>query len=192
MNDKIELTSYAVETAMNLLIHTNGKTSSLEVKNLLREQNYFATQQDVSVKMRETVLSNPEDYLVTPNGTFIEYTFAEDGDLYFNYGFANDDNDTDDVDTNTNTATMTTSTSASNTASSRDPKSIFYTENDVTASKDMDWVVFDAEMEDEFHVYDESITRDRIRSRYASLTNIPIQNVRARRFKNFAKAFTNI
>lgn len=172
------LTSYAVELAMNLLIHTNGQTSTLEVKNLLRDQGYFAKQEDVSVAMRETVLINPDQYLVEPNGTYIDYSFDMDGDLYFNYGYAKSDDDTD------------TTNSKATSIVNRDPLRIHYFESSVDDGIDgaMNWCVFHKDMDSEFHIYDESLTRDQIRSKYASLLNVPIQDVRAKRVKNFVNA----
>jgi len=181
MKDLKNLTSYAVETAMNLLIHTNGMTSTLEVKNLLRDQGYFATQDFVSIAMRETVLKNPDTYIPESNGSYIEYSFDEDGDLYFNYGIATTRDDTDDSDDDSNTVNV------AGQIVNRDPIRIHYFESAIDDGVDgaNNWCVFHKDMSTEFHIYNESLTRDQIRSKYASLVNVPIQDVRAKRVINF-------
>jgi hypothetical protein len=45
-------------------------------------------------------------------------------------------------------------------------------------------IVFHKDMESEFHVYNESLNSDKVRSRYASLLKVPIQDVRARKVRN--------
>jgi hypothetical protein len=47
------------------------------------------------------------------------------------------------------------------------------------------WVVFHKNEKDEIHIFNEKLTRDQVRSKYASLRNVPIQDVRSKRFSNF-------
>lgn len=49
---QLPLTNDAVAEAVNHLLDTTGPTTSLDVKNYLRGQGYFATQDDVSARMR--------------------------------------------------------------------------------------------------------------------------------------------
>ena len=46
-----QLTEQAVQTMMDLLIQTNGSTTTLDVKNALRELGYFAEQSTIHEMM---------------------------------------------------------------------------------------------------------------------------------------------
>jgi len=74
------LTLSAVDWMMDLLIHTNGQTTTLEVKTALREIGYRADQAEVSRIMNELfTLANDSDtpiYNCENNGTFKIYTFT--------------------------------------------------------------------------------------------------------------------
>lgn len=48
-----KLTTFAVVSVFDLLIHTNGQTTTLEVKNQLRELGYFAEQAEVHNMIEE-------------------------------------------------------------------------------------------------------------------------------------------
>lgn len=220
-----KVTNFIVETCMNALIHTNGKTTTLEVKEMLRALGYFATQEDVSVKMREVTLTSEciGTYSVTDNGTFRTYRFDLDSDMMFNYGIA--DEYTEDSNNEPNGDLNDTLVDALNPVDlgvdmspiygtgrinasildevksndsddttpdvqlvQRDPERIYYFSDDVDA-EDAKWVVFHKDMDSEFHIFDERLTRDNVRSSYASHLGVPIQDVRSRRAKNFMKSF---
>jgi len=68
------LTLDAVKDVTLDLISKNGKTSSLDVKNELRNQGYFATQSTVSDFMNDLYTSREVDYTV--NGRYREYTYV--------------------------------------------------------------------------------------------------------------------
>ena len=69
----------------------------------------------------------------------------------------------------------------------RDPLLVFYTERHAKNSgTDADnWIVSHADGNNEYHIYDKSLTRDQVRSKYTSILKVKIQDVRASRFKNF-------
>lgn len=206
-----KVTNFIVETCMNALIHTNGKTTTLEVKEMLRALGYFATQDDVSVKMREVTLMSEciGTYSVTDNGTFRTYRFDLDSDMMFNYGIADEytkdsnnepngdinrhSDEDEDVDALNALLDAVKSNDSDDTTPDvqlvqRDPERIYYFSDDVD-EEDAKWVVFHKDMDSEFHIFDERLTRDNVRSSYASHLGVPIQDVRSRRAKNFMNTF---
>lgn len=62
------ITKDLVKKAAEHLILTNGQTTTLEVKNYLRNQNYIAFQSEVSKIMAEIGLE--QDWDIDFNGTF--------------------------------------------------------------------------------------------------------------------------
>lgn len=213
------LTLSAVEWCMDLLIHTNGQTTTLEVKNELRNIGYYAEQAEVSKLMRqlsEAKVGEPEIYNIENTGNFNTYSFTshmtdvvanatdvctpamDEEDEDENEYIANDDNIdfskyvmTDDVMTSTapvSPASPIISNIMNTIKTSREPQYIFYTEKHARDSKlnINTWMVFDASGSSvEIHAYDENLTRDQVRSRYASLMHLKIQNVRAKRLYNY-------
>lgn len=210
------LTLSAVEWCMDLLIHTNGQTTTLEVKNELRNIGYYAEQAEVSKLMSQLTdpkASDPVLYNIENNGNFNTYSFTsymtdvianatdvctpamDEEDEDENEYIANDDNIdfskyvmTDDVMTSTAPASPIISNIMNTIKTSREPQYIFYTEKHARDSKlgINTWMVFDATGSSvEIHAYDENLTRDQVRSRYASLMHLKIQNVRAKRLYNY-------
>lgn len=233
-----QLTNFAVVSVMNLLIHTNGQTTTLEIKNQLRDLGYRADQSDVHelVEVIYDALTDIDNgdiakYERTPlNSTYNVYKFTQEFiDQNVEFAQANDTTvnatlsqiygmcRTNAVATPNNVIilplsgkksdlialdTLSTNTLASDsislktgvlvtatktTTNSREPLFIFYTENHVRKSG-MDpenWVVFNKDLNNEFHIFDKSLTRDQVRSKYASTLKFKIQDVRACKFSNF-------
>lgn len=199
-----KLNEFVVETAMDLLIHTNGKTSTLEVKDLLRGLGYNASQNDVSRIMEElhdNIQVNSEDkyirgYAKKDGKKFYEYMFL---DLTLN-GLAEEEIDQttgalsvvkDDV------SYISKSDALSDDSDDiREPKRVFYTESAVTREMSTidqdDWIAHGTDRENcEYHVYDKAVTRDQARSKYVSLTKVKIHEVRACKASNFASTTVN-
>lgn len=174
-----QLTSYAVELVMNLLIHSNGETTTLDVKNHLRQLNYFAEQADVSVKMREIVLQNPDEYETENTGKYFIYTFNESGDLMFNYSLAKNIDDSDDEDDDSDSQDL------------RNPKMILYTTDHIQSNVDCgnididDWFVSCTDDNESYLIFSGSLNRDTVRSRYSSINKVSIQTTRAKRISKF-------
>ena len=215
------LTLSAVDWMMDLLIHTNGQTTTLEVKTALREIGYRADQAEVSRIMNELfTLANDSDtpiYNCENNGTFKIYTFTsvmtdhvpnaqdivENEDEDENDGEEADytiDSDDSVADFDFSKFVMTDNNTSANKSSlvntvisqikaSREPQYVFYTEKHARDSKldPKTWMVSYAypSANSEIHAYDASLTRDQVRSRYASILKIKIQDVRAKRLSNF-------
>lgn len=183
-----KLTSLAVLSTMDLLIHTNKTTSTLEVKEVLRNLGYYAEQKEVSILMRENVLQNPESYVVNDNGYHLVYSWDEDtNDDYFNFGFAKDiDDDSDDSD-DFSSITRTIDDVINNL---EEPENAAYTIDgieDLLDSNDIDledWAVFCTDDNEPYLIFSGTMTRDRVRTRYSSLQKVRIQDVRAKRIKN--------
>jgi hypothetical protein len=183
------LTKDAVQLAATLLIHTNGTTTTLEVKELLRGLGYRAEQQKVSDLMNETYDEQVIELERTnsDNGRYQVYSFGPE--MIDEYGITEDES--------TVSASVTPAPSVATGApilqtlvaaaiASRDPEFVHYTEDAmIKGTTDTDkWVGYSPNAS-EFHVYNEALSRDQVRSRYASLLNIPIQQVRACRVKNY-------
>lgn len=205
------LTTFAVSGVMDLLIHTNGQTTTLEVKNQLRDLGYFANQDEVHSIMN-SIYENDSDNKYTRevlNSKYNVYSFDEE---YLN------DNPEYDVAADTNTAQVAGNVSQQpsnkpafsikntqltapsilsdgpivqqlikQTLDLREPLFIFYTENEADKSgTDSDnWVVSHKSGNNEIHVFDKTLTRDQVRSKYASTMRVKIQDVRARRYANY-------
>lgn len=242
-----KLTTFAVETVLDLLIHTNGQTSTLEVKNKLRDLGYFAEQNNVR-KMVEDIFTSGvahEDKYVCETASYKTYKFADDfiaDNDQFEYaedvdnavlikaGMTTSQNAAGTVGQNGNAAgpvvngsnvagqvkstlkdfhnsqrgvgnsnaTINTTGNVGTPANpgaklqvtgavSRDPLYIFYTENHAKKSgvKDESWVVTHTNGNGEIQIFDGSLTRDQVRSRYTSILKVKIQDVRASRYKNY-------
>jgi len=96
MGTKKQLTTKDVKNVAVLLMKMNGNTTTLEVKTELRENNYFATQEDVSEAMME--LSEDLSWYFHDNGTFRTY-FLTNADLEVFLSELDEDED-DELDDN--------------------------------------------------------------------------------------------
>lgn len=242
-----KLTTFAVETVLDLLIHTNGQTSTLEVKNKLRDLGYFAEQNNVRKMVEDIFTINAfEDKYVCQTGSYKTYKFSDDfiadNDQYeyaedvdnatlIKAGMTVSQNAAGPVGQNGNAAgpvingsnaagpvvnttlkdfhnsqrgignsNVTVNTTGNvgtpsnpgaklqvTSTVSRDPLYIFYTENHAKKSgvNDESWVVSHTNGNGEIQIFDGSLTRDQVRSRYTSILKVKIQDVRASRYKNY-------
>jgi len=214
-----KLTELAVLSVMDLLIHTNGQTTTLEIKSVLRELGYLANQNTVHDMVEEifdTDLDNKyerEDVNFKYNVYSFTVDFISDNSEYeiavdvhtqsvstpITNSNGNNNAIMDGAAFTTKKTSITApnlSTSANpgaatpisqNTSSGRDPIFIFYTENHARKSgSDSDnWVVRHKDGNNEIQIFDKSLTRDQVRSRYASLLKMKMQDVRSCRFVNF-------
>jgi hypothetical protein len=48
-----------------------------------------------------------------------------------------------------------------------------------------DWIVFHKDGDDEYHIYDNNLSRDKVRSKYATLLGYHMKDIRAKRLKNY-------
>jgi hypothetical protein len=225
-----KLTDFAVQSAMDLLIHTNGKTSTLEIKNFLRDLGYLANQNKVH-EIVDGLFSSDHEYKfdrVVEQKNNIKYnvysfseSFLDDNDEFVSdatgtfttasssigtTAASDSSNVVSSVSTNTTTAAPFTtklkdiaspslgtppakpvSRVAPSTTLSRDPLFIFYTENHAkkSGSDEEAWVVYHTSGNNEIQIFDKDLTRDLVRSRYATILNVKIQDVRSRRFRNY-------
>lgn len=189
------LTKEAVSFATLLLIHTNESTTTLEVKELLRTLDYQATQKDVSDFMNlifdEQSLDNGLSLELTrktsDNGRYQIYGFGLS--MIDDYGYTTDvvlKNTSDSSTSSVVSGVPILQTLVQTVIASRDPECIHYSENAmISNTTDTDkWVGY-SPSQSEYQIYDKSLTRDQVRTRYASLLGIQIQKVRACRVKNY-------
>lgn len=183
-----------------MLIHTNKKTTTLEVKNLLRHLNYNASQDEVSAYMNELYERNVDEngvrnYERNHMGSHFEYTFSNfllnTDDLMFAEDFVEpsvftmtDDEDEEEDDSNESILgsiiqnTLTSKRSVT-------PQGIFEDNISIETEIDMDWIVNSTLANTEFVVYDSTYTRDEVRNHFARTFRVKKDDVRARREKNF-------
>lgn len=72
------LTKQTVQAVAETLMRQNGQTTTLDVKNALRSQGYFATQNAVSASMDE--LAAERNWVYDPNGPYRIYQMNDDLD----------------------------------------------------------------------------------------------------------------
>lgn len=178
----------------SLLIHTNGSTTSLEVKNLLRSLNYKATQSDVSEKMKNiTEVVN-------------ELSSTDSGKGYLIYKFKNDGMVVEDVEEDTSTTiedyrdqlVFDTPTGELSIDGSKElpiskmyesPTDIntFTNSLNVISNDDMNWIVNSTHSDTEYLVFNKDLSRDKVRNLFAKIYSIKKDDVRSRRYLNFNK-----
>jgi len=79
---KFELEQKHVEIVFNSLILENGSTTTLEIKNKLRDLHFYATQEIVRNFVNEILESSYNKYNVSDNTKFLTYEFFELPKLY--------------------------------------------------------------------------------------------------------------
>ena len=80
MNNKKQLRKEDVKNVAFLLMDLNGNTTTLEIKDELRDMDYFAKQQDVSNLMIEIFNENDDKLDFDFNGRYRTYYFKVDSD----------------------------------------------------------------------------------------------------------------
>jgi hypothetical protein len=176
-----KLTLEDVELAVWFLIKRDEETTTLDVKRLLREQDFFATQAEVSYFMKE--LENISDELCSEsNGQYLIYKFDFDS-----YNELSDECEDDEDDTQGYDVDDTFHLDVELKSIRKDKVQPIYStsnyENIPFKQEDNEWIVFD-KYNNTFHKYESTLTRDTVRSRFASIEKIKIQDVRARRTRN--------
>lgn len=171
MQKTISLAS--VKYAALLLIEANDQVTTLEIKGMLRDLGYFATQDNVSTLMMQAADELPLAH--TDNGQFRSYTLPTPSAVV-----GSDDDDI--VDPSTATVTNTVSQSPRNSAityTRRDGRVIVGSYSVLTAS-DNDWVVSATNRSDAY--FDGTLTRDEVRQAYASAVGVDFHNTRSSRY----------
>lgn len=197
------LTLSAVEWMMDLLIHTNGQTTTKEVKEALRNIGYYAEQTTISTMMHDLYESNNEEanlYNCDNSGTYKIYSYTDiiTSQVPTALDMVEDDGHEDEVDDTTvdtgflsgglaQYRTISPVVNPSSTTISREPELIFYTDKHARNSgvDSQSWIVSHANGNNEIQVYNKDLTRDQVRSKYASILRVKIQDVRAKRFSNY-------
>lgn len=162
MKNKKELSENIVKAVMDMLLHFNNNTTTLEIKNILRQFDFKVKQQNVHEYIENIYINNNNIYNRINTGEYYIYEFKNNNIIIEN------DND-------------------------REPLYIYYISNDVLYERDLNvinnnlWVVYHKDMDEEYHIYNENLTRDLVRSKYASLLKVKIQDVRSCRLINFLK-----
>lgn len=190
-----QLSELALQSVMDLLIHVNGKTTTLEIKNELRQLGFYAEQAQVKA-MVDDIFDNasPSYERSQAPGGYFEYTFGASRSALLGHAEnVDDDDDDDDTFATPNQAlknahaNFVAGVNAHTGVVSRDPENIYYLESHAKAhiGQNDQWMVFNANRNTEFHVYNSALSRDNVRSKYASLMSCKIQDVRAKRLVHF-------
>lgn len=193
------LTTLSVYTVLDLLIHTNGSTTTLDVKNTLRDLGYFAEQNKVK-EIIDALFENNDNYIRDNSNTnYYVYSWTTAHELViggYTTDYVEDTTDTNDVTNSTQTSALSNSNNQFNAIVNgspivtREPEHIYYVETHAKNHTDKfgdTWVVYHTDGNNEIHMYNETLTRDQVRSKYASLLNVKIQDVRSKRLTNFKK-----
>jgi len=205
-----KITDFIVSGIMDILIHINGQVTTLEVKNQLQDLGYFANQDEVH-SMMNNIYDNDFDSKYSRNVLNSKYNVYSFNEEYLNdnpeYNIVEDttnnviDNVTKQLDNkpafSVKNTQITTPTILSDgpilqqivqqSINTREPLFIFYTENEANKSGTSpdNWAVTHKDGNNEIHIFDKSLTRDQVRSRYASIMRVKIQDVRAKKYKNY-------
>lgn len=164
----------------SLLIHTNGSTTSLEVKNLLRSLNYKATQSDVSEKMKNITEAVNELSSTDSGKGYLIYKFNKDGMV------VEDVEEDDDI---VGEMVIDGSKELPHSKEYFSPTDIntFTNSLNVVSNDDMNWVVNSTHSDTVYLVLDKNLSRDNVRNLFAKTYSIKKDDVRSRRYLNFNK-----
>lgn len=226
-----KLTDLAVVSVMDLQIHTNGQTSTLEIKTHLRDLDYSASQNEVhnivenifnsdiedkyereSISSKYNVYKFTEDYIDANPAFNILSTIADPNNILtqptttipvIKNAIVTDPafmtkraclnapilNTAQDIKGAMNVAKLL-NLNVPNTTVSREPQFIFYTENHARKSgvDPESWIVLHKDpsfRSGEIHIYDKTLTSDLVRSKFTTILKCKIQDVRAKRFRNY-------
>lgn len=182
-----QFTTAALTYAIMFLIEKNGSTSTLEVKDFLRANDYWATQTDVSKAMNDIYdeLFNEGVVIKQNNGSFNVWTNPNVPDNTVVSDTITNPNDSI-IDSFLSPDTSNKRTTVSPKVISEDISGLTPTDIDILYPSNC-WAVYDKDFEKTIKVYDANETRDHIRSHYARVTSTPIQDVRSRRINNYNK-----
>jgi len=162
------LTKVAVLIIAIDLMKDNGKTTTLEVKEALRAEGYFAKQAEVSALMYE--IAQEEGWEVNENGNYREYSLDEYiGDIH--------DDDDDDGDT-----VEPEGVKIIHKDEDGDPYPVYVKEKSVTRAEPGDWRVTDCD-DCVIKYYDAIYTRDEVRNAFSKTVSVAIVDTRAARVK---------
>lgn len=175
------LTLDYVKSTMDSLLETNLTTSTLEIKLEMRKNGVWCNQDDVKPLVDEVYELNANSYkrnLV--NNHYYEYSKVS---IQGNVGSSSP------LGAKLYIKGVGNNTSK-NLLSIETPKMSFKS-NELKALSQYpnknEWIVFDAHLSvDKYSIFDENLTRDKVRSRFATLNKIKIQDVRAKRISNIS------
>ncbi len=181
--NKPTLTQSEIQAAAILLIAKNGKTTSLEVKNFLRDANFEVYQTEVSNALIAFQSANDQNIDTVDNGTYRTYVKNVPAQP---------------ASTNSAPATASPALGLAVQNQSTGRVKVFITPicsnaNGLSHSQlasqydQYDYVVFSANTRTPIAVYSKDETRDHVRTHYARINNVSMQDVRAKRVANFVK-----
>lgn len=165
----VNISSTAVKLAALLLIEINESTTTLDVKNLLRDNNVHATQDQVSDLMEQAANELPLDF--TTNGVYRTYTLPDPQTVASNIPA-----------TPQQMASPSTKPSVNVKYTMKSGKVIGGT-RDSDWLEDGDWIVThsDSTSDDDTIYFSQTFTRDEVRQAYSKITGQDFWNVRARK-----------
>jgi hypothetical protein len=198
---KINLNS--VMSAFMLLVCTNKKTTTLEIKNLLRLIGYNATQKEVSYLLNQIyeylfLLDGSKTIVRVDLGNYNEYTVSDDLIAMFEKETKTSYYADDYVSTTTTADPLVATLDDVNDSILQNiindvidskiatPKNFENSRNiDKSLYSQNDWVVFDTNSEKLFAIYDEKNSRDQVRYNFSKTAGISKDDVRSKKVKNF-------
>ncbi len=179
-----KLTIDVVRYTMYIMTDLNKTITTLEVKNKLREMGYYAEQNEVKSFMNDIYHETSLYVRVnSDNYKYFIYSFKDNDTYSKNVNLDDNDNIIDEVDDVNNINDFSDDTPISEVEIMYTTNAVYHFRNN-NDDKENFWVVNDYG-QNEFHIYDESLSRDNVRSMYAKSTNTPFIDVRSRRLKNF-------
>ncbi len=202
---KKQLTQDAVKSALDFLIELNSNTSTKEVKDYLREDDYFAEQSEVHKFVEIIFAQNRDNYnreMTTCANPHYEYT-AKTQSTLLAAATSVLNNNTSSTSQNTNKVSTSTSQSSTPAPTQAPTSSLMQKTTPVTGkvvvlfelTKDKaedamakypnrnDWVVSKKDMgaKDVYYIFNGSATSDQVRSRVASINKLKSADIRAAR-----------
>lgn len=164
------ITQLSVKLMMDYLIHTYGQTKLSIICQYLLKDDFDINTDEVDKMIQKIVLQseNIYDYEVISLYDDYIYKFTDDNDYVFNYGYVKEKQIKEMKSNNT-----------------IQPRRILYTIESVYLVEPNSWVVYYKDLDDEFHIFDENFTRDKVRSKYATTLGYHMKDIRARKVSNF-------
>lgn len=164
-----------------LMLGANGKTTTLEVKTLLRAAGFMANQADVSRHMDELFNEEKFDRALNPNGIHWDYI-----------PLAPEPADEADIDDGSNVSTLTNVTTVSTPVR---VKAVPHTQSlvgmplgAIASNFDQDdWIAFDSTT-GTAQAYPKTFTRDKCRASLSRILGIPYGSVRCQTVSYYTRA----